>query len=222
MSRATKLWSTVVVILLGPLAVAADKAATPAERPATPAPARVLDDKDLDAMWKDLARDDDDGVKLAYAHRAAMIRSATSSLPFLRRQLKAVAAPEPPRIAKWIGELDSGDFATRETAMRELGALGPLAAAPLKKKLEGPAPSLEARRRVERLLEKLETRAFSGDDLRQYRALDVLFGIGTPEARKVLEELSRGAAGAPLTEQAKICLAALTAANEVSPAKPGQ
>jgi len=45
--------------------------------------------------------------------------------------------------------------------------------------------------------------------LRQARALEVLEAIRTPEARALLEELSKGAAEAWLTREAKTALARL-------------
>ena len=55
-----------------------------------------------------------------------------------------------------IKELDDERFQVRENAARELEQLGELAEGPLQRVLRG-APSLEQRRRVERLLEKLGT-----------------------------------------------------------------
>ena len=63
--------------------------------------------------------------------------------------------------------------------------------------------SAEARKRIGRLLEELE-------QARKGRRTDwsvrLLERVGTAEARTVLEALARGAAGAPLTEDAAAAL----------------
>ncbi len=43
----------------------------------------------------------------------------------------------------------------------------------------------------------------AGDRLREYRAIEVLERIGTPEAQKVLQTLADGAPGALTTETAR-------------------
>ena len=69
-----------------------------------------------------------------------------------------IAEPPPPALAdpkaarKWIADLGSDDFKTRDRASRELAPLGPPAAAELRAGLAG-KPSAEARDRIERLLE---------------------------------------------------------------------
>jgi len=75
----------------------------------------------------------------------------------------------------------------------------------LRKALEG-NPSAELRQRVRHLLDGSRPAELSPDRLRESRALEILEGMGTPEARRLLEELAKGAPGAGLTEQAKAAL----------------
>lgn len=170
-------------------------------------PERSLVDTQLESMWKDLGRDDDEGARRAWRSVRRMAASPSASIAFLRVRLSPVREADAKKIAAWIEDLDSGDFNTRETATRELELVGALAAGALKKKLETPLPSLEVRRRIARLLEKLDGHVLSTEELRQRRAVEALFLIGTPEARALVEELSRGATGASLTEDARGALA---------------
>jgi HEAT repeat protein len=109
------------------------------------------------------------------------------------------AAVKPERIARLIADLDSNDFATRQQATEELQRLAEESLPALEKAL-GAKPSLEVRQRIESILEKMA-------ELRRQRvcelaALEVLWRIGTPEARKVLEKVATGNPDAPLTREA--------------------
>ena len=104
-----------------------------------------------------------------------------------------------------IADLDDERFAVREKATTELEKLGKEIEPALHKALQG-KPSLEVRRRIDRLLEKLESAAPSPEQLRLLRALEVLEHIGTPEARELLRTLAKGASGARLTQEAKASL----------------
>jgi hypothetical protein len=66
-------------------------------------------------------------------------------------------------------------------------------------------PSLEARRRIERVLEVIRT-TLPPERLREVRAAEALEAIGTSEARRLLEELVRGAPEARLTREANASL----------------
>jgi RNA polymerase sigma factor (sigma-70 family) len=160
-----------------------------------------LTPQELDGLGADLA-----GADAAAAYRALrrLAASPAEAVPYLRRQLRPVAAPDEQRLARLIADLDSDRFAARESATAELEKLGELAVAAYRKALEG-KPSAETRRRLEALLEKSgqESQALAPDRLRTLRALEVLELIGSPEARQVLESLARGADGAWLTREAQ-------------------
>ncbi len=167
------------------------------------APRGKLSDEELGALWSDLAGDD-----AARAYRAlwAMARAPDRAVPLFAEKLRPVAEPdeaERKRIAALVADLDRDEFEAREKAVRELEQVGEAAGPALRKALEG-KPTLEVRRRVEGLLEKVE-----GNDperLRTGRALEALERIGTAEARAVLRTLAAGAAGARLTRDAKASL----------------
>src|SRR5207245_2427008 len=108
------------------------------------------------------------------------------------------------RVQELIAELDSDRFAVRQKAMQELGSLSELAEASLRQKLRGKL-TLEMRQRMEHLLRKLEP-SHSPDRLREVRAIEALEHIGTPEAKQLLQTLTKGASEARLTQEAKASL----------------
>lgn len=68
------------------------------------------------------------------------------------------------------------------------------------------AASLQQKKEIEAVLKALEWPYTSADRLRRLRAIEALEGIGSPEARKVLEEMAKGAPQAPETADAKASL----------------
>ena len=73
-----------------------------------------------------------------------------------------ITAPVPPppadpaKVKRWIGELNSDDFKTRERAAKELTAAGPAVAALVREALKD-TRAVEARERLERVLAALST-----------------------------------------------------------------
>src|SRR5262249_15972950 len=105
-------------------------------------------------------------------------------------------------MAQLVADLDSDLFAVRQKATQALEDLGELAEAVLRKAREG-QPSLEKRRRLDQLLEKLEKQPITAERLPSLPPVQVLDPLGTPEARKVLETVAGGAAEARLTREAR-------------------
>lgn len=166
---------------------------------------------DLDSWWADLASDD-----AARACRAIGLLSTTpQSVAFLKDRLRP-ATIDDRRTARCLANLESDQFTVREQATQELEELADLAE-PAMRQVLAQKPSLEFRQRVERLLQKVGKQQPTGEALRAWRALEVLEALGTPEARQVLEKLSRGAAAAQLTREAKSSLARLTSHSDAKP-----
>jgi WD40 repeat protein len=152
-----------------------------------PPAAAKLSPKELEALWADLA-----GEEAGKAYRAIreMVAAPAQSVPFLRRHLRLVPAADPRHLARLIAELDDEKFTVREKATRELEKLARLARPALKQALAG-RPSPETRRRVERLLKRLEQFLPTAEELRLWRAIEVLEQIGTAAAREALQTLAR-------------------------------
>jgi hypothetical protein len=144
--------------------------------------------RDLETLWADLAGAD---AVRAYGAIRAMVAAPAQSVPFLERRLQAVAGPSRKHLARLITDLDDDEFAVREKASRALEKLGSRAWPALRRVLAG-GPSLEVRRRAEKLLKKAEPfLPIQQEELRAWRAIEVLERIGTTAARAALEGLAR-------------------------------
>jgi RNA polymerase sigma factor (sigma-70 family) len=155
-----------------------------------------------DALWAMLAGD------TAEAYRAvrALAAQPKQAVPLLRQRLKPVApltTADRERFGRLLADLGSDRFAVRERAAAELGKMSDTVEALLRQALAG-RPSLEVRRRLEKLLGDLDTQA--PKRLRMLRAVEVLEHAGGAEARGLLEELAGGAPGAWLTREARASL----------------
>jgi WD40 repeat protein len=165
-------------------------------------PTPELQEKDVPTCWASLAGED-----AAQADRAIwmLVERARQAVPYLRERLRPADRADPQRVAQLVHDLDSGRFAARQQATQELERLGPVSVAALEHLLQA-KPSLEARRRAEAILEKLEGGVPSPEQLRTVRSLQVLERIGSPEAQEALKSLAAGAPGAWLTQEAKAVL----------------
>jgi WD40 repeat protein len=158
----------------------------------------------LEGLWADLAGDD-----AARAYRAVngLAAAPAPAVAYLRDRLRPVPEVEPRRVRRLLADLDSNEFAAREAAARELAALGERVEPALRRALKE-SPSAEVRRRLGDLLTAPKGPP-PPNTLRALRAVWVLERVGTPEARKVLEELAQGAPAARQTAEAKAALARL-------------
>jgi WD40 repeat protein len=172
-----------------------------------------LTDEQLRRAWDDLAGADAVKAFRSLTDLAAVPRRA---LPFLRQHLTLPPLVDRERIARLIADLDSGDFTIRDKARLALEKQGELAEDALRKALRD-RPSLEVRRRIEGLLERLRPYPASGEPLRLGRALLALEWMDDAAARRLLETLAQGTPEARLTREAK---AAWQRVSRLSPSKP--
>jgi WD40 repeat protein len=156
-----------------------------------------LTETETAALWQDLAQDAAKG----YAAVWRLQEDAETAVPFLRKRLPPVPRPEVDW-AKLIRQLDSDQFEQRENASRRLKTLGRAAEDVLRQAIKG-NPTLEKKKRIEALLSALESSPRPPlTDWRAVRAVAVLEGINSPEARRVLAEWAKGLPGAALTNEA--------------------
>ena len=168
-------------------------------------PVGKLSAKELDRLWDGLRASD---ARAGYRAAAILASRPEVALPLLRARLRPVPRPDRAKILRLIAQLDGNRFAMRERAAAELEKVVEGAEALLRQALAN-KPSLELRRRIERLLLPLEERSLPPERLRANRALLAVELMGTPEAKAYLKELAGGTAGAWLTCEARRALARL-------------
>jgi WD40 repeat protein len=172
-----------------------------------PAATVELSAADLEGCWKDLSGDAD----LAFRALGKLLLSPGQTVKLLDERLKPAPVANGQRLARLIGALDSDQFQTRDQAEKELEDLGEAAGEALEKALAGKV-TLEAKRRLEGLLERLNESHLPPEKLRQVRAVEALEQIGTAEVSRLLIRLvASGAPGARLTREAEATLARLKA-----------
>jgi hypothetical protein len=137
-----------------------------------------------------------------------LVAGHDQAVAFPKSKLKPALPPDKNQMDRWIAELDSNDFATREKATQELRRLGDLAEPALTKALNR-APMPEAKRRLEQLISGLDGPITSAELLQRFRAIEVLEWLGTRDAQEVLLSLARGEPGARLTREATASLEGL-------------
>jgi WD40 repeat protein len=165
-------------------------------------------------LWAALA---DRQAAGAYRAVARLLLSPDQAVALLRQHLGPAAPGSSTQgIATLIANLDSDDFQVREKGRLGLEKLGEDAEPALRNALSK-RPSLEPRRRIERLLARLEGDRSSPKRLRTLRAVSVLERLGTHEARELLGRLAAGAPDALLTRQAKEALSRLDLAQATRP-----
>jgi WD40 repeat protein len=156
--------------------------------------------KQLHEAWSDLASDD-----ATKANRAIWLltRNAEQSIPLLREHMPPARALDDQtrkQVEHWLTDLDSSEAAVRARASGELEKRVVMAEPILRTALTG-QPSLEQRKRIERVLEHLER-----ERVKLGRALEALERAQTPESRQLLEALAAGEPKAWLTQGAKAVL----------------
>ncbi len=148
-----------------------------------------MDRKALDRLWADL-RDED--ASRAFDAVWILSSSAKEALPFLEKRLPIHSENDAQRTKRLIAELDHDEFSVREAATQALASLGLEVEDALRKCLES-KPSLEARRRVEKLLreiQKVQTSIKDPEYHRRLRLIEVLEHMGSRGAREALQQVA--------------------------------
>jgi dipeptidyl aminopeptidase/acylaminoacyl peptidase len=166
-------------------------------------PQQDLDAKDLDRLWRELAGDDIAASYRAWQLLAAHPKQATA---FFEARVPKLLSLDEPRLAKLVADLDSDDFAVRGKATEELVGGNELVEKALRKVLKEKTLALEAKRRLEQIIDTMGNRPAGDERRRCQMALEVLERIGSADAKQVLKAFADGPAEAALTLEAKAAL----------------
>jgi hypothetical protein len=150
----------------------------------------------LELLWLELESDDSVQVQLALL---ALAEFPNETVALLKDRLQ-IGQVNRQQITQWIDNLDSGQFAVRQKATRDLERFLEQATPHLQKALAD-KPSLEVSRRIERLLERRERWA-QRRQAQTARALALLEQLASPEARRLVETIAAGDEEAWITASA--------------------
>lgn len=161
-----------------------------------------LNEKQLEAAWKDLASNEAPKA----VQGCAVLYGAKQAVPFLKSNLKVkFTPPDEERVAQLIADLDADAFGKREQAEKALAQMGPPALPALRAALDK-ARSAEMRMRLQRLIDGSKDLP---ELLQAQRGLEVLVALRTPEAKQLVEQIAKGEEKEWLTQAAKKALARL-------------
>jgi WD40 repeat protein len=160
---------------------------------------------ELGRLWKRLGSSD-----APDAYRAIRILSAfpRQAVPFLRQHMRPLPPPTAAQLAagaRYVPDLDSDDFATRQKAYEELRKAGACAEDALRRALAG-RPSPEVRKKAQSLLGRIVSTR-TARPLQRHRVLEVLEHMDDADARALLAELAKNAPEALIRQEAKDSLA---------------
>ena len=153
--------------------------------------------------------DDQDWVALAqlnpglvHRHMLALLANQKGTVKLLEGKLSPAIECRPEQIQHWIDQLDADDFKARERAEQDLARVLDQVYKQLRAASKQPG-SVEAGKRLKRLMEMSEDLGSDPERLRQYRAVELLERIGGPEALALLEKLAGGYPKVFLTGEAR-------------------
>lgn len=162
----------------------------------------TLSYQDLEAAWDILSSED---TLKAHDTMWRCIASAKQAVPHLTKYLPV---EDPERVKKLFRDLDSGHYPTRFAAQNELAKKGRWMEGRYDAAIANP-PSLEYKRRVEVLKEKLNAQdspSIARERLRVRRIMLMCEQVASPDAITALQKLAEKGPEEDLREEAKLSL----------------
>ena len=162
-------------------------------------PPLTMTPQQLQSAWTDLASDE---TQRANRVLWDLVASGKESVPFLGGQVFLV---DPKKIQSLLEDLNDDKFLVRDKATKDLAKYGRWIEGVLKEAQKKPK-SEEVRRRLEKLINMLNvpgSLSLEQEKTRLRRIMLLLEQVGSPAARKVLDDLSHGAPEPSLREEAQ-------------------
>jgi WD40 repeat protein len=157
-----------------------------------------LDALELAALWESLSGDD---PLVRHVSIRVLAAAPESALPFLRERLRKTPPINTAGVKQLVADLDKDDYEERRAAAVRLKKYGPLAIPALQE-----AARDDRHEAAGRVLVRLYEDYPSPAQLQEVRALEVLERLGSADARRLLKDLSEGAAESLLTRAAEASL----------------
>jgi WD40 repeat protein len=164
-------------------------------------PPRLAPSVSLESAWNDLAARE---ASTSFQSEGRFLAAPAEAIKWFAKKIALPEALDPKQARRWLADLGSDVFETREAASQALQRLDRQALPYLQEALKS-AESLEVRRRVEKILEQQRV-GLTPDQIRQVRAVMVLERIGDGAAQELLRRWADGPAGALLTMEASAAL----------------
>lgn len=159
--------------------------------------------QEFENLWTSLA---DDDAGRAWQAQRRLAQNPEAAIAFLHHQLNAPPSEEARKIERMIRDLNSPQFVVRDKAFIDLGRIGERTKPALERALRQP-PTEEVRRRLQRLLEKLEPRQLPPQHVLQgWRSIGLLEQFGTVSARRALEDWAKHSKDAAVAAEARAAL----------------
>lgn len=172
-----------------------DPPAQPATQPATAPggqspPTAWARSESLQVAWAELASEE---PLKAYQAACTLAKAGQAGVAFMANQIPLVGS-KPAQAMKLISQLDSDSYQVRKQAGDTLSSLGGTVERELRRDLESPATSAEARQQIKDMLAQIErTDSPSSDVRQQIMAVCALEMMDSPAARDLLAKLAQGA-----------------------------
>jgi RNA polymerase sigma factor (sigma-70 family) len=174
-------------------------------------PPRAAASVTLESAWNDLAKRES---AESFQSVGRFLAAPAEAVTFFADKIKPAEAFDPKRLGRLLADLDSSDFAVRETASKALAELNEQATPYLEDTLKS-TDSAEVRGRLARILGQKRRAALPAEQVRQIRAVMILEQIGNGEAKILLRRWAGGPVGARLTLEASAALKRLQAASNM-------